>query len=63
SLPFYFSLKASPSSQLLLIHPLRMGPILGGTVIDFVGINSTFYFGAVITLLGAGLFTRLSIRR
>ncbi len=34
-----------------------VGPIIGGAVTDFVGINSAFYFGAVMTLLGAGLFT------
>ncbi|MFC1846022.1 MFS transporter [Chloroflexota bacterium] len=37
-----------------------VGPVLGGVVIDFAGLNSAFYFGAVITLVGAGLFTWLS---
>ena len=37
-----------------------VGPIAGGAIADFAGINSAFYFGAVITLVGAGLFTWLS---
>ena len=37
-----------------------VGPIVGGAIADFVGINSAFYFGAVMTLLGAGLFAWLS---
>ena len=37
-----------------------MGPIIGGTITDFIGINSAFYFGAVITLVGASLFAQLS---
>lgn len=37
-----------------------VGPITGGAIIDLTGINSVFYFGAVMTLLGAGLFTWLS---
>ena len=37
-----------------------VGPIAGGAIADFVGINSAFYFGAVITLVGAGLFTWFS---
>jgi predicted MFS family arabinose efflux permease len=37
-----------------------VGPIAGGAIIDLTGINSVFYFGAVMTLLGAGLFTWLS---
>ena len=40
-----------------------VGPIMGGIIIDFAGINSAFYFGAVMTLLGAGLFTWLSNRQ
>ncbi len=40
-----------------------VGPIVGGAIADFVGINSAFYFGAVMTLLGAGLFTWLSRRQ
>ncbi|MFC1951727.1 MFS transporter [Chloroflexota bacterium] len=42
---------------------MTVGPIVGGAIADFVGINSAFYFGAVMTLLGAGLFTWLSRRR
>ena len=37
-----------------------VGPITGGAITDFAGINSAFYFGAVITLVGAGLFTWFS---
>ena len=37
-----------------------VGPITGGVIADFTGINSAFYFGAVITLVGAGLFTWFS---
>ncbi|MFC1995452.1 MFS transporter [Chloroflexota bacterium] len=37
-----------------------VGPISGGLIADFTGINSVFYFGAVITLVGAGLFTWFS---
>ena len=40
-----------------------VGPVVGGAIADFVGINSAFYFGAVVTLLGAGLFAWLSRRR
>ncbi|MFC2002174.1 MFS transporter [Chloroflexota bacterium] len=40
-----------------------VGPIAGGAITDFVGITSAFYFGAVVTLLGAGLFMWLSRRR
>jgi MFS family permease len=37
-----------------------VGPIVGGAITDFAGINSAFYFGAVITLVGAGLFAWFS---
>jgi len=37
-----------------------VGPIVGGAITDFAGINSAFYFGAVITLVGAVLFTWFS---
>ena len=37
-----------------------VGPVIGGLITDFAGINSAFYFGAVITLVGAGLFTWFS---
>jgi len=36
---------------------MSIGPILGGAIADFSGINSAFYFGAVVTLVGAGLFS------
>ena len=35
---------------------MSIGPILGGAIADFSGINSAFYFGAIVTLVGAGLF-------
>ena len=37
-----------------------VGPIVGGAITDLAGINSGFYFGAVITAMGAGLFTWFS---
>jgi MFS family permease len=40
-----------------------IGPVVGGVITDFAGLNSAFYFGAVITLVGAGLFTWLSGKR
>ncbi len=35
---------------------MAVGPILGGAIVDFTNINSAFYFGAVMALVGAGLF-------
>ena len=35
---------------------MAVGPILGGAIVDFTDINSAFYFGAVMALVGAGLF-------
>ncbi len=35
---------------------MAVGPILGGVIVDFINIDSAFYFGAVVVLLGAGLF-------
>jgi len=40
-----------------------VGPIAGGTITDIAGINSAFFFGAAMTLLGAGLFISLSRRQ
>jgi len=37
-----------------------VGPIVGGAIADIAGINSAFYFGAMITLVGAGLFSWFS---
>ena len=37
-----------------------VGPIVGGAIADLAGINSAFYFGSMITLLGAGLFAWFS---
>jgi MFS family permease len=39
---------------------MSLGPILGGAITDFSGINSAFYFGAIVTLGGAGLFIWLT---
>jgi DHA1 family multidrug resistance protein-like MFS transporter len=36
---------------------MAVGPILGGLIADQVNINSVFYFGAGMGLLGTGLFT------
>ncbi len=35
---------------------MAVGPILGGTIVDFANIDSVFYFGATLALVGAGLF-------
>jgi len=40
-----------------------VGPIAGGAIADFAGLNSAFYFGAGATLAGAGLFIWLSKAR
>ncbi|MFC2051670.1 MFS transporter [Chloroflexota bacterium] len=37
-----------------------VGPIVGGAIADFASINSAFYFGVMITLVGASLFTWFS---
>ena len=37
-----------------------VGPIAGGAIADFAGINSAFYFGSMMTLVGAGLFAWFS---
>ncbi len=37
-----------------------VGPIVGGAIVDFAGINSAFYFGVMITLVGASLCTWFS---
>lgn len=39
---------------------MSAGPILGGVIADFVNINSVFYFGAVMALVGAGSFIWLT---
>ena len=36
---------------------MTIGPILGGVMVDLVDISAAFYFGAIMALLGAGLFT------
>ncbi len=35
---------------------MAVGPILSGAIVDFTTINSAFYLGAVMALVGAGLF-------
>ena len=35
---------------------MAVGPILSGVLVDFTSINAAFYFGAVMTLVGAGFF-------
>lgn len=37
-----------------------VGPVVGGAITDFAGLNSAFYFGAMMTLAGTGLFIWLS---
>ena len=39
---------------------MAVGPILGGAIVDFANINSVFYFGAAMALVGAGLFIWLT---
>ena len=36
---------------------MAIGPILSGVIRDLVGINSVFYFAAIMILVGTGLFT------
>ena len=35
---------------------MAVGPIFSGAIVDFTSINSAFYLGAVMALVGAGLF-------
>jgi MFS family permease len=35
---------------------MGIGPLLGGVIADFVDINSVFYFGASVGVIGTGLF-------
>ncbi len=35
---------------------MAVGPLIAGLILDFVNINSVFYFGAGIGLLGTALF-------
>ena len=35
---------------------MAIGPLLGGVIADFVSINSVFYFGASMGLIGTSLF-------
>ena len=35
---------------------MAIGPLLGGVITDFANINSVFYFGASVGLVGTGLF-------
>lgn len=37
-------------------HGMVVGPIMGGAISDFSGINSGFYYGAMVTAIGIGLF-------
>ncbi|MFC1983345.1 MFS transporter [Chloroflexota bacterium] len=39
---------------------MAVGPIVGGAIADFADINSAFYFGAAMALLGTSLFIWLS---
>ena len=32
------------------------GPLLGGVIADYISINSVFYFGSIVGLIGTGLF-------
>ncbi len=35
---------------------MAIGPLLGGVIADFIGINSVFYFAAGMGLAGTSLF-------
>jgi MFS family permease len=35
---------------------MAVGPLLGGVIADFMDINSAFYIGAGVMLIGTGLF-------
>ncbi len=35
---------------------MAIGPLLAGVIVDFGNINSVFYFGAIVGLVGTGLF-------
>jgi DHA1 family multidrug resistance protein-like MFS transporter len=35
---------------------MGVGPLLGGVIADFINVNSVFYFGASIGVIGTGLF-------
>jgi MFS family permease len=35
---------------------LAIGPIISGVIADFINVNSVFYFGAVMGIIGTGLF-------
>jgi MFS family permease len=35
---------------------MAIGPLMGGAIADFVDINSVFYFGACVGVIGTGLF-------
>ena len=35
---------------------MGVGPLLGGLIYDFISVNSAFYFGAAVGVIGTGLF-------
>ena len=35
---------------------LAIGPIISGGIADLINVNSVFYFGAVMGIIGTGLF-------
>jgi len=39
---------------------MAVGPLLSGVIADLVNINSVFYFGAIMSLIGTGLFIRFT---
>jgi len=39
---------------------MGVGPLIGGVIADFVDINSVFYFGASVGVIGTGLFIWLA---
>jgi len=39
---------------------MGVGPLLGGVIADFISINSVFYFGAGVGVIGTGLFVWLA---
>jgi MFS family permease len=42
---------------------LGVGPLLGGVIADFISVNSVFYFGAGVGVIGTGLFIWFAPRK
>lgn len=42
---------------------IALGPVISGKIVDFAGINASFYFATIMSAVGTGLFARLTSRR